>query len=50
MDELSSEDPVRMSFLKRGFRRVSNRFLMAADDAAWLIMEFETSWPSLAFI
>ena len=50
MDVLSLEDPVRMSVLKRGLRRVSKRFLMAVDDAAWLIMEFETSWPSLAFI
>ena len=47
---LSVDEPVRMSCLKRGLRRVSNFFLEAADDTAWLMIELETSCPSLVFI
>ena len=50
VSEPSVAEPARMSCLNRGLRRVSKRFLVAADDAAWFMIEFDTNWPSLAFI
>jgi len=50
MVALSVDEPVRISCLKRGLRWVSNFFLEAVDNAAWLMIELETSYPSLAFI
>ena len=47
---LDVADLIRISLRKIGFKRISNFFFAADDDMAWLKMEFETNWPSLAFI
>lgn len=50
MKPLSIADPVRIGFLNSGLRRFSNFFLVAAEDAAWFMMEFDISCPRQAFI